>query len=205
MIWLYIAATIFGGTFTLAMLAGGLDFDGDVELDFDSDFDLSTDLDLDGGLDSDGGFAGAAGDFFGSLLSFRSIVFFATFFGLAGLVFNLFDYTEPVPLVSALGLGAVAAVINGQLFSWIKKNEASSQISNRALTGARATVVLPLGTDRKGRIKAELEGETTFMVALPHSDKTDRFDVGDAVVVVEIENGTARVAPLPGLELGQEK
>jgi len=200
MIWLYVAATIFGGTFTLAMMAGALDFDGDVELDFDADIDL----DLDTGFDADGGVAGAAGDFFGSLISFRSLVFFAAFFGLAGLVFNLFDYTEPVPLLSGLGLGAVAAVLNGQLFNWLKQNEHSSQVSNRHLTGARATVVLPMGTDRKGRIKTELEGETTYMVALPHSEKTDRFDVGDPVVVVEIENGTARVAPLPGLTLGEE-
>jgi len=90
------------------------------------------------------------------------------------------------------------------LFAWLKKNQASSQVSNRNLQGARASVTVPLGIDRKGRIKVELEGETTFMVALPHSSKQERFDVGEPVVVVEIENGTALVAPLPGLGLGQE-
>lgn len=200
MIWLYVAAAIFGGAFVLAMMAGGLDIDGDVELDFDTDVDIELGTEV----DSDG-FGDAAGDFLGSLLSFRSVVFFSMFFGLAGMVFNLLDYTEPVPLVTGMGLGAVAAVVNTQLFRWVKHGEGSSQITNRELSGSRATVVVPLGTDRRGRIKAELEGETTFMVALPYSTTAkDHYDVGDTVVVVEIENGTARVAPLPGLELGEE-
>lgn len=200
MIWLYIAAAIFGGTFVLASMAGGLDVDADIDLDFDADLDF----DLDTDFDADIGAAGAAGDFFGSLVSFRSGVFFSAFFGLAGIVFSLFNYTEPVPLVTGLGLGLVAAVMSARVFAWMKKHGASSQITNSDLQGTRASVTVPLGTDRKGRIKVELEGETTFMVALPHSGKQERFDVGETVVVVEIENGTALVAPLPGLELGQE-
>lgn len=213
MIWLYIAAAIFGGTFVLASMAGGLELDADIDLDFDTDLDFDPGVDLDGGLD--GGFdtavdadvagaASAAGDFFGSLLTFRSLTFFSAFFGLAGLVFSFFNYIEPIPLVTGAGLGLVAAVLSARLFAWMQKNQASSQISNRDLHGARASVTVPLGLDRKGRIKVELEGETTFMVALPHSSKQERFDVGENVVVVEIENGTALVAPLPGLGLGQE-
>lgn len=207
MIWLYIAAAIFGGTFVLASMAGGLEIDADIDLDFDTDLDPGIDLDggLDASVDADvAGAASAAGDFFGSLLTFRSLTFFSAFFGLAGLAFSFFNYIEPVPLVTGVGLGLVAAVLSARLFAWLQKNQASSQISNRDLHGARASVTVPLGTDRKGRIKVELEGETTFMVALPHSSKQERFDVGEPVVVVEIENGTALVAPLPGLDLGQE-
>lgn len=205
MIWLYIAAAIFGGTFVLASMAGGLELDADLDLDFDTDFDADLGGSLDTTVDADvTGAASAAGDFFGSLLSFRSLTFFSAFFGFAGAVFSLFNYTEPIPLITAAGLGLVAAALSARLFEWLKRNQASSQISNRDLHGARASVTVPLGTDRKGRIKVELEGETTFMVALPHSDKQERFDVGEPVVVVQIENGTALVAPLPGLGLGQE-
>lgn len=201
MIWLYIAATIFGGTFVLASMAGGLDVDADIDLDFDADvdFDLDTDFDTDVG-----GAASAAGDFFGSLLSFRSLIFFSAFFGLAGIVFSLFDYGEPTPLLTGVLLGLFAAIASARLFAWVRRNQSSSQVTVRDLEGSRASVTVPLGIDRKGRIKVELEGETTFMVALPHSSKQERFDVGETVVVVEIENGTALVAPLPGLGLGQE-
>lgn len=203
MIWLYIAASIFGGTFVLGMLAGGLDLDSDLDFDADADFDLDTsEMSADNLTGED--VASAGTDFFGSLLSFRSIVFFSLFFGLAGLVFDRLDYTEPAPLLTGSLLGLIAAVLNTQLFRWLSDNETSSMLSDRAITGSRGTVVLPLEGDQKGRIKAEIEGQTTFLVALPHSAKTDRFDVGDSVVVVEIENGTALVAPLPGSALGEE-
>jgi len=142
MIWLYIAAAIFGTAFVIPMLLGGLDFGADVELeglDVDGGLELDGDIDVDGlDLDADG-VLGGVGDFVASLLSFRSIVMFATFFGLAGTVFSVLDFTEPAPLLTAAGLGLFAAALNGQLFRLLKDSEASSQLSEVSLT-----VVAPL-------------------------------------------------------------
>lgn len=214
MIWIYVAAAIFGTAFVIPMLLGGLDLGADVELDGgfevdgglelsgDIDVDPGFDADLDGGLDADG-VLGGVGDFVASLLSFRSIVMFAAFFGLAGMVFSWLDFTEPGPLLTAAGLGFFAAALNGQLFRLLKDSETSSQLSERALSGQQASVVIPLAAGRKGRIRADINGQPHYMVALPYrSGDEQHYDVGEPVVVIEIEDGTALVAPLPSLETG---
>jgi len=215
MIWLYVAAAIFGTAFVVPMLLGGLDIGADVEfegldvdggLDFDGaapDGGIGGDgVDLDGGLDADG-VVGGVGDFVSSLLSFRSIVMFAMFFGLAGAVFSWLDFTEPAPLLTAAGLGFIAAALNGQLFRFLKDSESSSQLTERSLSGQQANVVVPLGPSRKGRIRADINGQPHYLVALPfRSGDEKQYDVGERVVVIEVEAGTALVAPLPGLETG---
>lgn len=203
--WFYGASAIFGGVFVLLMILGGLDFEGDVELDFDSDVDFDVDVDgLDMDVDTDGLFGGV-GDFFASLLSFRSIVFFAAFFGLIGLTLSLFNYSAASTLISALVGGGVAAVLNAQLFRYLKGSEATSALTNKQMEGRAAQVVVPLGPARKGRIKADVDGQPHFLVALPFKDRDEKqFGVGDSVVVVEIQDGTALVAELPGLEDGRE-
>jgi len=228
MIWLYLAALVFGVAFTGPMLVGGLGADADADIDVGdaelgdvdvADFDLDADVggidadfdagdagfdaeaDIDGGFDSDGLFDGV-GDFVLSLLSFRSIVFASTFFGLAGAVLSLFDYLEPVPLASALILGFLAAVLNSSLMKWLRGSEANSQRSERNLVGSPAEIVLPLGPGERGRIKIDLDGQPRYFVARAFRDGADQvFTMGDPVVVVEIDNGTALVAPLPAHEL----
>jgi len=211
MIWIYLSALIFGGAFSIPMIIGGLDFDTDADFDLDADGDLAVDGgDFDAGdievveTDTGGAADGAVADFVGSLLSFRSIVFGLTFFGLTGLVFSLFDYTEPFPLVVAGALGFVAAAFNAQMFNMLGRGESDSRLSNRDIEGKPATVVLPLNEDRKGRVRVPVRGETVYMTALPWEKANRPYAVGESVVVVEIENGTALVAPLPGLELGEE-
>jgi len=192
---IYLATLIFGAIFLVPMMLGALEFDGDVDFDFDGDLDADFDLDVDSG--------GALGDLVGSLLSFRTLVFFAAFFGGSGLLFeDLLGQPAAIALPFALGLGVVAALVSSSAMQLVQNNQNDSSVSVRELPGTRATVVLPLGEERKGRIKALVGGQVTFMVALPHRT-TSHFDVGDAVVVVEIQDGTALVAPLPGLEAGE--
>lgn len=206
--WFYGASALFGGVFVLLMILGGLDFEGDVDLDFDSDVDFDVDVDIDSpDVDFDtSGVLGDIGQFFASLISFRSLVFFAAFFGLIGLAFEfLTDSNVLTTFLAALVGGGFAAVVNGQLFKYLKGSEASSELSNRQIAGRAAQVVIPLGPSRRGRIKADIDGQPHFLVALPFKEKEDmHFDVGDSVVVVEVHNGTALVAPLPGLEDGRE-
>ena len=234
MIWIYLAALIFGGAFTIPMLLGGLGADADADFDGadldGGDFDAG---DLDGGFDAadiggdieidlaDGEFVTAdtdlgtdfasggdslfdgVGDFVSSLLSFRSIVFFSTFFGVAGAVLTAFDYREPLTFASAVVLGLVAAVLNTILMSFLRTSEANSQHGDAQIVGRRAHVIVPMAGDRRGRVKAEIEGQPHFLTARPHRPRDDvEYAAGDSVVVVEIDNGVALVAPLPSHEIG---
>lgn len=191
MIYVFIAALVFGGAFVIPMILGGLDTEIDIGGDFDGgDLDLDTDTGLDGDSALD-----AVGSFVSTLLSFRSIVFFTFFFGFTGVLFRFLSVGAITTLVVALGLGAVAAVLNAQLFGYLRRTGSSSQRLARDIEGHSAKVVLPISGGQKGRIRADLSGQPTFMVAVPYTGNGS-FGVGDSVVVVEVQNGTARVAAL---------
>ncbi len=205
MIWVYVAAAIFGGGFIIPMLLGGLDFDTDAEIEFDTDADLDLgegdfDTDTDGSLSQA---AGGIGDFVASLLSFRTLVFFLAFFGIVGIVLTLLGYSEPLPLATALPLGLFAGTVNARLVDYVKRSEVSSHITSRELGGSRARVVLPIAAGRKGRVEVSLGGQPTYMVALPYKQDAPEIDRGAEVVVVEVREGTAYVAPLPAFEEGK--
>lgn len=205
MIWLYIASLVFGGAFVVPMILGGLDFDADVgELDLDVDMDVGADVDIDAGgievtdLEMDAGASGLAdtvGDFVSSLLNFRSIVLGATFFGLSGIVFTVLDTNVLVALITALVLGFVAAAVNSGLTTFVLGHQQSSHVTMSDVQGLSAKVMLPIAADRRGRVRAQIAGQTEYFTALPH--KPDHsFEPGETVVVIEIENGLAKVASL---------
>lgn len=193
MLWLYLAAAVFGGAFVIPMLLGALDLEGDIDFELDADADLDMDLDASGGL-------GELGDFLGSLLSFRSIVFGSLGFGAGGLALTLFDTNAVGTLIGAVILGLFALVSNTVGMRWLLRTESSSHLTVRDMQGSIAQVVLPLAPGRRGRIRAEIGGATEYFTALPLRDDSDEFEIGEQVVVVEIENGTAKVARLKELD-----
>lgn len=206
MIWLYLATAIFGGAFVVPAILGGLDFDadvgGDVELDFEAGDvgDLAdTDLDLESGegsdLDSGAGAGGALGAFVGSLLNFRSIVLGLCFFGVTGTALTLFDISAVLTFVTAVVLGFTAAGLNAALTSFVVTRQQSSHVTLRDMSGTSAEVMLPIGDDRRGRIRARIAGQTEYFTALPHKPGTS-FEAGESVVVVRVDAGVARVASL---------
>lgn len=223
MLWIYIAATIFGGSFLIPMLLGGLSSDvaeglgGDADLDVGADVEMEVDVDMDMDMDADADPGPSAdigadidagsplGAIFSSLLSFRTVVFFSAFFGVAGLVFGSLGYSGPETLGTAVLIGFIAAAINSTLFGLIKNSQPNSQISDRTLEGRRARVVLPMEKAQRGRIRIDLNGQPQYLVALPLDDGSNQqFDVGASVVVVKIEDGTALVSSLAELESGEE-
>lgn len=132
------------------------------------------------------------------------MVFFSAFFGAAGLVFDAIGYTPAVTLATAILIGAIAAFANSVLFGLIRSSQPNSQISDRTLEGRPALVVLPMDDSRRGRIRIDLSGQPQYMVARPVGGSEQQFDVGAPVVVVKIEEGTALVASLADLDLGEE-
>ena len=204
MTWMYLLATVFGGIFVVPMLLGGLDIDADVDIDLDMDVDIDLDMDMDMDMDMDAdsgmdgdGFMDSFGNFAGSLLSFRSIVLFITFFGVTGLIFTLLGFRSIPTALTAVALGSVAASLNSLLFTFIRGHEVNSQLTDKDIEGSMAKVILPIQSDRKGRIVAELNQQPHYLVALPSDlDRNETFAVGDPVVVVSMEQGTARVARL---------
>lgn len=200
MFWIFVAAAIFGGAFLVPMLLGGLDTD--VELD-------GPDVDgpeLDADTDLEAADTTAGGDAFGaivaSLLSFRTVVFFSAFFGASGIVFGAVGYSSLVTVTTAVFIGAAAAAANSILFGVLKSSQANSQISDRTFEGKPATVVTPIEAGRKGRVRIDLNGQPHYLVASQfEKGSLPMIGAGTSVVVVQVENGTALVAPLPELDM----
>ena len=184
----YAFAAIVGWPFLLFFVFFGGE-GGDVDADFDVDIDVDADLEASGGMG--GGIAAALL----SLLSFRSIVFFLAFFGATGLILTALSTGSAVALVVAIALGLFAAGLNNRVFRYLKSTSVGTDVSDRVLSGAVGRVTVPISVTSKGRITCEVEGQTINLTAVPFDANEDgEFAVGESVVVVEVNQGTARVS-----------
>ncbi len=159
------------------------------DADLDADVDIDADLDVSGG--PGGGIAAAAL----SLLSFRSLVFFLAFFGATGLILTALATNSLITLVLAIGLGFFAAGLNNRVFRYLKSSSVGTEVSDRVLSGAVGRVTVPISAVSKGRIICEVEGQTINLTAVPFDPREkSEFGVGESVVVVEVNQGAARVS-----------
>ena len=190
----YLASAIIGWAFVGLFLFGGFDSDVDGDLDTGSEADLSEDGPTGGTTQ---GLASAAV----SLLSFRSIVFFLAFFGVTGIVLNLIDAGAAATLVAGIVVGVFAWVFNSFVFRALKLSDVSSTLRETDLHGAMGEVVLPISPGHRGRISIEAGEQLRYLTAEPFDATTHRrFGAGDAIVVVEFDEGTAKVAPIEILD-----
>jgi membrane protein implicated in regulation of membrane protease activity len=200
----YLASAIIGWAFVGLFLFGGIDsdVDADFEADVDVDFDADLDADLDGDIDAAGsGFASNIASAGLSLLSFRSVVFFLAFFGLTGIVLNVIDASAVATLIAAIGVGAFAWVFNSFVFRALKVADVSSSLKRSDLQGAMGEVVLPISPGHRGRIAIEVGNQRRYLTAAPHdAAKQGSFAVGDPIVVVDLDKGTALVSAIEVLE-----
>ena len=203
----YIFAAAVGWPLLIIMLVFGGDTEFDLDADVDLDIDMDMDMDVDMDADLDGDFelsSGAFGDVFTSMLSIRSIVFFAAFFGAAGLLFGIGSDSDTAVLILALAFGVSGAFANGWLTTWLKRSTTSSMLGLRAYEGHAARVTVPLSDGVKGQVSVLIDGQPVKMTAMPFKRK-DVFEAGDQVVVVEMdERGTALIARLDELAHGDE-
>ncbi len=196
MFGLYLATAIVGWVFVALFVFGGVDADADVDVDADLDADLDGDIDVSGG-----GIASAVASVGLSLLSFRSIMFFLAFFGLTGIVLGLIDAGTLATLLAAIGVGAFAWGFNSFVFRALKLSGVSSSLRREDLQGALGQVVHPISPGHRGRISIELGDQRRYLTAEPFDPvKQGAFAVGDQIVIVELNRGTARVAPINVLD-----
>jgi membrane protein implicated in regulation of membrane protease activity len=184
---------VVGGVLALVMLFGGSDTDTDFDADFDADLDLDTDADLE--LSGDDLTSGV-GSVLQSIFSFRTLVFVAAFFGITGVVLPLTGAGGVTTFIAAVGVGGLAGVINDRLIRYVKSTSGGIGDRTRNISGLAGRVSLPMASGRRGQIQVEVEGQTLKLVAEPYLDDGTSFERGDQVVVVQVDNGVARVAPL---------
>jgi len=200
---------LFGGHGDVDMDAGGLDMDA-------GGFDMHAGgLDMDaGGLDMDaGGFdmdaghldvdlahAGLhadAGHLATKILSIRTLFYSLFGFGAVGSLLTFVWTGNPLLTAGFAVLGGVSsgAVINSA-FGFIKRSESGGLLTEGTYAGLRGRVTLPIRPEVPGKVVVERGGRRIKLRALPHaSGKGDPYSWTD-VLIVEMEKGVARVAPI---------
>ncbi len=202
---LYIAALVFGGgLLALSVLGGGghgdVDGDGDVDgHDLHADADADVDADHDHGHDHGHGHAVADGHgdvtgFFTIFASLRFWTFFLCFGGAAGLLLTLLSQ----PAVSTGIVAGVFGFFCGTVAAWTVRKLARGQLSSAMgaedWVGRSATVVLPVSAVRNGKIRLDLDGEVKEILASTSAEDGE-IAIGADVIVVEMDDGVAKVTP----------
>lgn len=131
------------------------------------------------------------------LLSLRNATYFLFAFGVSGVTLNwIWGGTRGLlTALLALFIGGTGAAISTVAFGWLKQSESGDMPGDRAWLGASGQVVLPLSLGGTGKIFVSRGGRSQELLARPFDDDADRPERWSTVMVLEIRDGIALVAP----------
>lgn len=223
MVPLYVFSLILGGGF-LAMSVFGDLFGGHADVDvggadlggFDGHLELGTGgvdvdaggLDLDAGhLDVDGGHLEVdaahselhtdAGHLASKIFSIRTLFYSLFGFGSVGTLLTFAWSGNPLLTAAFAALSGLTsgAVINAA-FGYVKRSESGGLQSETSYSGLPGRVILPIRPMVPGRVVVEQGGRRVELRALPHPSGGGDPRTWKSVLVIEMEKGVARVAPI---------
>ena len=159
----------------------------------------------DAGGDADAGDHSHAMDGY-QILSLRNATYFLFAFGVTGVALNwMWGGTRDLIIaLLASGIGVLGASISTFAFGWLRKSESGEMPGDRAWLGATAEVVLPLSAGGTGKIFMSRSGRSQEMLARPFDSDAANPEQWSHVVVLEIRDGIALVAPNEELTLVDE-
>ena len=216
----YLAALAFGAVLLGAsLLLGGDDVDADHDIDLDHDIDVDADVDVDIDVDADADVdveldhdvevhhdlhvAGDAADALGfnPLLSLRFWIYALASFGLVGTVLTLLDVADVVHIPASIVTGACIGYAVGWTFARLKKDTVGTETHSRGLKGSEGEAVLEIGPGKTGKIRVRMGEQSVELLATCGEDVI--IPRGEKVLVVQVEEGSATVIPLPRLARGE--
>lgn len=166
---------------------------------FDSEVDADAGIDLDGDAD-----AALDGSEVAKLLSLRALVYTLFGFGGAGVVLHLiWSGAQPVltaAIAAGMGLGSGALV--STVFGYLRRTEAGEIQGESALAGLRGEVVMTIAAGDIGEVRIR-SGERQYRMRARSDDPAGvdgTLEAGRPVMVVEVKDGVAYVAPV-GMKL----
>lgn len=137
------------------------------------------------------------------LLSLRNATYFLFAFGVTGVSLTWMRGGTGgfLTAVLALAIGALGAGISTVVFGWLRKSESGEMPGDRAWLGATAQVLLPLQAGGTGKILVSRGGRAQELLARPFDDDASNPERWSSVLVLEIRDGIALVAPNDELAL----
>lgn len=180
MLSIYIISAIVGGALILASIFGGHG-DSDAGIDHDVDHDLSA------GHEGDA----VHSDLWLTSFSLRFYTYGFTFFGLTGLLFEMFNVEKMTGFWLALAVGIVCGLMASATMYYLSKTSTTSGAEEKDLVGADAKVLVPVKKSLPGKIRCTVKGDTIDVIAI--SDEETEIPTGERVMIVAMENQRARV------------
>ena len=137
------------------------------------------------------------------LLSLRNATYFLFASGVTGVTLNwMWGGTRGLlTALLALVIGGTGAAISTVAFGWLKKSESGEMPGDRAWLGASGQVVIPLSAGGTGKIFVSRGGRSQELLARPFDDDASGAETWSKVMVLEIRDGIALVAPNEELTL----
>jgi hypothetical protein len=131
------------------------------------------------------------------LLSLRNATYFMFAFGVTGVSLTWLwgGARGLLTALLALGVGAFGAGISTVVFGWLRKSESGEMPGDRAWLGATAEVLLPLSSRGTGKILVSRGARAQELLARPFDDDASNPETWSSVLVLEIRDGIALVAP----------
>lgn len=211
MLALYVFSLVLGGGFLVVSLLGdvlgGGDVDTNLDVGMDGDVDLHVDTDmgfhtegtleaahLESGADVHGA---AAGTHAVKILSLRTVVYALFGFGAVGTALSLRGGGSGM---GTFALALAGAVLTGgvvtSIFHYLQKTDSGAHASDLSFVGLSGTVTLPLSGTVPGTVVVERSQRRIALRALPHASSAQGVEGWKAVVIVDMQDGVARVAPV---------
>ncbi|MFV8755940.1 hypothetical protein ACNOYE_35765 [Nannocystaceae bacterium ST9] len=184
-IYAYVFALVLGGVLLAAsMVLGGKDIEADHDL---------------GGHDVEHGGDGHGdlGGLFAVLGSMRFWTFFATFFGLTGLVLEGLELTGNLWVARglAIGVGYLSGWGTVRLLRHLAANESGVAAGVDDYVGRSGEVLLRIAPGSLGKVRIELKGTTVDVLAVSEDDV---LEPGSHALIVEMRETQALVAKIEG-------
>ena len=158
--------------------------------------DLDVDVDLDGEVDASLGGSGGAGAL--KILSLRTIVYALFGFGAVGSMLTRLWGPEQAgtTVLWATAGGLATGVVASALFGMLKRSDTGDRLGEATFIGLTGQITLPMSDESPGRVTVFRGDRTIALRALPHSTAEGEPDEWKNIVVVEMEDGVARVIPV---------
>jgi hypothetical protein len=141
----------------------------------------------------------AHGGDWGQILSLRTATYFMFAFGATGVLLqNLWSGRQSfLTAIIALVTGLVASLLSSAAFTYLRRTDVGQMHGDKWLIGRTGEVTLPLRSGSTGKISVTRAGQTQELLAMPLNSEASDPESWREVMVVEMRDGIAMVAPSP--------
>jgi hypothetical protein len=177
----WLALVLGGGLLGLSLISSSFGAHSDTHLGGTHDVDLTHHDDFD----------------WGKLLSLRNLTYLLFAFGATGVLLRLIWGGEKglITALAATVTGVTAWFASATLFGYLKSSESGERLSDRALVGRVGQITLPLLPGGTGKVQITRSGQTQELLAKPMDESEANPQGWGTVVIVEMRDGIAFVAP----------